>query len=469
MSAEQDVTDEQDVRAEQDARDVEQFALRPALEAVLMVTDQPLDEVRLAQAVGRPVREVADALQGLAAEYVEQGRGFELRDVGGGWRFYSGADYTEIVERFVVDGQQARLTTAALETLAVISYRQPISRARVSAIRGVNIDGVVRTLVSRGLVEEAGVDPESGAHLFRTTTYFLERMGLSSLDELPEIAPFLPEMAEIEGELDLPGSALDHDRSPHRGEDPPSGPSGEAVLGVRLQKVLAQAGVASRRRCEELMAAGRVEVDGIVVTQLGARVDPESAVVRVDGDRIPVAAAKVYLVANKPRGVVSTMDDDEGRPDLRTLLTGRSERLFHVGRLDTDTDGLIVLTNDGEFAHRLAHPSFELSKTYLAQVEGRMTAKTRHALLAGVTLSDGFIAVDSVRTVSENQGRTLVEIVIHEGRNRIVRRLLAEVGHRVQRLSRTAIGPVRLGDLRSGQVRNLTATELGTLLDAVGL
>ena len=185
------------------------FELKPALEAVLMVTDQPLDQLRLAQAVGWPVHQVVEALRELAEEYTEQGRGFELRDVGGGWRYYSRADYAELVERFVVDGQQARLTTAALETLAVISYRQPVSRARVSAIRGVNVDSVVRTLISRGLVEEAGVDPESGAHLFRTTSYFLERMGLSSLDELPEIAPFLPVMAEIEGELDLPGSTLD--------------------------------------------------------------------------------------------------------------------------------------------------------------------------------------------------------------------------------------------------------------------
>jgi 23S rRNA pseudouridine2605 synthase len=239
--------------------------------------------------------------------------------------------------------------------------------------------------------------------------------------------------------------------------------------GVRLQKVLAEAGVASRRRCEDLMSAGRVEVDGAIVTQLGFRVDPETAVIRVDGRRLPVAASKVYLVANKPRGVVSSMADDEGRPDLRSLLAGRTERLFHVGRLDTDTDGLIVLTNDGEFAHRLAHPSFELRKTYLAEVDGVLRGQTRRALLQGVTLSDGVIAVDSVRTVSEHDGRTLVELVIHEGRNRIVRRLLAEVGHPVLRLSRTAIGPVRLGGLRSGQVRDLTTDELGTLLDAVGL
>ncbi len=211
MTAEPQLTDVQEPQLEDEQTDgPAELALRPALEAVLMVTDQPLDELRLAQAVGvRRASEVADALHGLAAEYVEQGRGFELRDVGGGWRFYSRPDYAELVERFVIDGQQARLTTAALETLAVISYRQPVSRARVSAIRGVNVDSVVRTLVSRGLVAEAGVDPESGAHLFVTTAYFLERMGLSSLDELPEIAPFLPEMAEIEGELDLPGSAID--------------------------------------------------------------------------------------------------------------------------------------------------------------------------------------------------------------------------------------------------------------------
>lgn len=185
------------------------LAIGPALEAVLMVTDEPLDALRLAQAVGHPPRDVVAALHRLAAEYTDDGRGFELRGVGGGWRFYSRADYADLVERFVVDGQQARLTTAALETLAVVAYRQPVSRARISAIRGVNVDGVVRTLTSRGLVAEAGVDPESGAHLFRTTAYFLERMGLSSLDELPDIAPFLPEIAEIEGELDLGGPAGD--------------------------------------------------------------------------------------------------------------------------------------------------------------------------------------------------------------------------------------------------------------------
>jgi segregation and condensation protein B len=177
--------------------------VKPALEAVLMVADEPLDHLTLAQAVGSPPGAVQTALTELAQEYDEQGRGFDLREVGTGWRFYTREEHADVVERFAVDGQHAKLTQAALETLAVVAYRQPVSRARVSAIRGVNVDAVMRTLVSRGLAEEAGVERETGAHLYRTTTYFLERMGLTSVEQLPEIAPFLPEMAELEGEEDL--------------------------------------------------------------------------------------------------------------------------------------------------------------------------------------------------------------------------------------------------------------------------
>ena len=175
--------------------------LRPALEAVLMVADQPLDVASLATAVGYPVEEVTAALAGLANEYTEQGRGFDLRNVAGGWRFYTREEYAPVVEGFVLEGQQARLTQAALETLAVVAYQQPVSRARVSAIRGVNVDGVMRTLLARGLVEEAGQDAETGANLYRTTGYFLERIGVTSLDELPELAPYLPEMDDMEDEL----------------------------------------------------------------------------------------------------------------------------------------------------------------------------------------------------------------------------------------------------------------------------
>ena len=175
--------------------------LRPSLEAILMVADQPLDQVTLASAVGYPVEEVASALADLAGEYDEQGRGFELRSVAGGWRFYTREEFAPVVEAFVLDGQQARLTQAALETLAVVAYKQPISRARVSAIRGVNVDGVMRTLLTRGLVEEAGQDGETGANLYRTTSYFLERIGITALDDLPELAPYLPDMDDMEDEL----------------------------------------------------------------------------------------------------------------------------------------------------------------------------------------------------------------------------------------------------------------------------
>jgi 23S rRNA pseudouridine2605 synthase len=238
---------------------------------------------------------------------------------------------------------------------------------------------------------------------------------------------------------------------------------------VRLQKLLAQSGVASRRRCEELMLAGLVEVDGEVVTRLGTKVDPRTAVVRVEGRRLPPVSPHVYLVLNKPRGVVSTMADPAGRRTLSDFVADRPERLFHVGRLDTDTEGLILLTNDGDFAQRVAHPSYELGKTYVAEVDGAVSKATLGRLRAGVELEDGPVEVRSCRVVASQGGRSIVELVIHEGRNRIVRRLLAEVGHPVRRLSRTAIGPVRLQEMRTGELRELTAKELGALLDVAGL
>ena len=190
----------------EDVLDVAVGELRPSLEALLMVADQPLDETTLASAVGHPVGTVSVALDELAHEYAEQGRGFELRNVAGGWRYYTREEYAPVVESFVLDGQQARLTQAALETLAVVAYKQPVSRARVSAIRGVNVDGVMRTLVTRGLVEEAGQDHSTGAHLYRTTTYFLERIGVTSLDDLPELAPYLPDLDDLD-ELEEAGAA----------------------------------------------------------------------------------------------------------------------------------------------------------------------------------------------------------------------------------------------------------------------
>jgi segregation and condensation protein B len=173
-----------------------------ALEAILMVVDEPVSALTLAQIIQTPTEEVVSTLEALARGYVEQGRGFELREIAGGWRFYTAAEAAQFVERFVLDGQQARLTQAALETLAVVAYRQPVSRARVSAVRGVNVDAVMRTLVNRGLVEEAGTEHESGSTLYRTTSYFLERLGLKSLEDLPALAPFLPDIDGLDDILD---------------------------------------------------------------------------------------------------------------------------------------------------------------------------------------------------------------------------------------------------------------------------
>lgn len=247
-------------------------------------------------------------------------------------------------------------------------------------------------------------------------------------------------------------------------------PAPDADGMIRLQKLLAQSGVASRRKCEELMLDGLVEVDGEIVTRLGTKVDPATAVIRVDGKLLPPITGHVYLVLNKPRGVVSTMSDPEGRRSLADLVADRPERLFHVGRLDTDTSGLIILTNDGDFAQRLAHPSYEIDKTYVAEVEGNLHRGVIKQLLSGVTLEDGPVTVSRARIIEGSHGRTsrertIVELVIHEGRNRIVRRLLDHVGHPVLTLTRTSIGPVSLGKLGPGQLRELTLDELGALLD----
>lgn len=243
----------------------------------------------------------------------------------------------------------------------------------------------------------------------------------------------------------------------------------EETEGVRLQKVLAAAGVASRRASELLIEEGRVEVNGQVVTEQGRRVNPDRDQIRVDGSRIPPPRRHQYLVLNKPRGVVSTMDDPEGRPTLSEYLPRTAERLFHVGRLDTDTEGIILLTNDGEFAHRLAHPSYEVPKTYFVQAAGVMDNHAIKRLAKGVRLDDGPVKPDKVKLVSRGQDRTLLEITIHSGRNRVVRRMMDTVGHPVDRLGRTMIGPVRLGNLPVGEVRDLTREELGALLDLVKL
>ncbi|MCO1617883.1 MULTISPECIES: pseudouridine synthase [Micromonospora] len=236
----------------------------------------------------------------------------------------------------------------------------------------------------------------------------------------------------------------------------------------RLQKVLAAAGVGSRRACEDLIFRRRVTVNGRVA-QLGDKADPARDVIVVDGERLQADVRLVYVAMNKPRGVVTTMADEKGRTELADFIGARLEqRVYHVGRLDADSEGLLLLTNDGTLAHKLMHPSYEVLKTYLAEVAGPIPRNLSKRLAAGVELEDGPVKVDGFKLVDTLGKTAQVELTLHEGRKHIVRRLMAEVGHPVSRLIRTSIGPIKLGDLRTGRMRRLTNAEVAALFKAVG-
>lgn len=248
--------------------------------------------------------------------------------------------------------------------------------------------------------------------------------------------------------------------------------------GQRLQKVLAHAGIASRRACEQLIADGRVSVDGITVTEPGVRVDPLAQQIRVDGSRILTNPELITLMLHKPAGVVTTMEDPDGRPTVaqygRDYLAQHPElpdslRLVHVGRLDTETEGLLLLSNDGDLAHRLMHPSFEIAKTYVAIVEGQVEPWVPRKLRRGIELEDGEARADRVTVKDSGPHGSIVEITLHSGKNRIVRRMLDAVGHPVTRLARTRLGPLRLGNLGPGETRALAAAEIAALQQEVGL
>ena len=663
-----------------------------------MVADEPIAAVRMATVLALPTARVEALLDELAAEYAATtapGRAASsCAGSGDGWRIYSAPAYADVVGRFVLDGQSARLTQAALETLAVIAYRQPVTRGQVSAVRGVNVDGVVRTLTTRGLIAEIGPDrpavrcctgprdtswsgwavastsclrwrptcrtstpstvstrrSETTDEPAGTTVRWLRfvrwpvrrqerrasgrqrigrtargwRLGASrggsaggyrggstggsgggyrgagggegyrgstgggegyrggstggsrggegyrggstggsaaargTAVAAPEAraaargtavaapggrAAATPAVAAPTGTAAVSAAGGSRDSGGYRGGRathgggyrggvpgrraerwrlarchrwglrggpgapsrsgaprpksgtgyPRSGGTGrprtdgassrpkkpsrtpEVTIdvhdpdGVRLQKVLAAAGLGSRRSCEDLISAGRVTVDGNKVLELGVRVDPLTAVIHVDGMRVQLDSSIITIALNKPKGVVSTMHDPEGRPSIGQFVSDREERLFHVGRLDAETEGLILLTNDGDLANRLSHPSHGVTKVYLVQLEGRVTPSLGARLIKGVELEDGLAKVDKFQIVQTTPQASLVEIELHEGRNRIVRRIFDEVGYPVTQLVRTQIGPIRLGDLKPGRTRVLSKTEVGSLMTRVGM
>ena len=302
---------------------------------------------------------------------------------------------------------------------------------------------------------------------------FYDEDDLEELDEQADASDLAAFDAEAIDEDEESRLLEMRERATKGGQDDPHVASGQ-----RLQKVLAHAGVASRRACEQLIADGRVSVDGITVTEAGVRVDPLTQEIRVDGSRILTNPELITLMLHKPAGVVTTMEDPEGRPTVaqygRDYLAEHPElpdslRLVHVGRLDTETEGLLLLSNDGELSHRLMHPSFEIAKTYVAIVEGQVEPWVPRKLRRGIELEDGEAKADRVTVKDSGPRGSIVEITLHSGKNRIVRRMLDAVGHPVTRLARTRLGPLRLGNLRPGQTRPLSGEEIAALQQEVGL
>ena len=302
---------------------------------------------------------------------------------------------------------------------------------------------------------------------------FYDEDDLEELDEQADAGDLAAFDAEAIDEDEEARLLQMRERATKGGQDDPHVASGQ-----RLQKVLAHAGVASRRACEQLIADGRVSVDGVTVTEAGVRVDPLTQEIRVDGSRILTNPELITLMLHKPAGVVTTMEDPEGRPTVaqygRDYLAEHPElpdslRLVHVGRLDTETEGLLLLSNDGELSHRLMHPSFEIAKTYVAIVEGQVEPWVPRKLRRGIELEDGEARADRVTVKDSGPRGSIVEITLHSGKNRIVRRMLDAVGHPVTRLARTRLGPLRLGNLRPGQTRPLSGEEIAALQQEVGL
>ena len=302
---------------------------------------------------------------------------------------------------------------------------------------------------------------------------FYDEDDLEELDEQADAGDLAAFDAEAIDEDEEARLLQMRERATKGGQDDPHVASGQ-----RLQKVLAHAGVASRRACEQLIADGRVSVDGITVTEAGVRVDPLTQEIRVDGSRILTNPELITLMLHKPAGVVTTMEDPEGRPTVaqygRDYLAEHPElpdslRLVHVGRLDTETEGLLLLSNDGELSHRLMHPSFEIAKTYVAIVEGQVEPWVPRKLRRGMELEDGEARADRVTVKDSGPRGSIVEITLHSGKNRIVRRMLDAVGHPVTRLARTRLGPLRLGSLRPGETRPLSGEEITALQQEVGL
>lgn len=505
---------------------LEANSLKGALEALLLVSSDPVSAPALAGALDIAPGECASLLAELKVEYEEANRGFQLREVAGGWRLFTHPAYHDVVEAYVLSWDTQKLSQAALETLAVIAYHQPVTREVVKGIRGVNSDGVIASLVDKGLVRELGRDPQRGqAIIYGTTNAFLEKFGLRSTRDLPDLEQFAPDEQSrqfirerlsgrsIQSTLEEQAEDLDEERElldtdvedvdavedletwtstrPRRicmtrtNEVGETRAVGNAVpvtdaqpvypRTMRLQRFLARAGVASRRGSEDLMTAGRVTVNGQVATELGTKVDVDRDHIEVDGMPVKLNQGAVYLMLYKPTGYLTTMSDPQERPCVADLVPrDRFPGLFPVGRLDRDTTGLLLFTTDGDLSQDLLHPSKHVYKTYQALVDGHLTDRDLEPLRRGIELDDGLCQPAICRIINAREaeavapqgvkpGTTAVEVIIREGRKNQVKRMLSKIHHPVIRLHRCNFAGLELKDVAKGSWRELTDREVQIL------
>ncbi len=423
--------------------------LKAILEAIVYVTDEPLSAQQMAAALERPIDKIKRLLDELVAEFAAPGHGLSIREVAGGYKMATKAEHHEAVRAFVKKlTPPLKLSLAALETLAVIAYKQPVTAPEIMEIRGVQGASVLKTLLDRKLIAEAGRKNVVGKPiLYKTTKEFLVQFGLKDLTELPTLKEF-EELGRLIGERSGTGSA-----ERRRRRRPP-----RKMPEERLQKILSQAGVASRRKAEELIVEGRVTVNGKTVTELGSKADIENDHIKVDGRLLRAPKHLTYIALNKPKECMTTVSDPEGRQTVMHLMRGVRERVFPVGRLDYHSEGLLLLTNDGEFAHRLTAPANHVTKTYVVKVNGALTEEQEKQFREGIPLHGRKTSPAELKRIKQG-ANPWYEVKITEGRQNQIRIMFKHFGRLVEKLRRVKIGFLEL-DVAPGRYRSLTPKEV---------
>ena len=434
-----------------DAITMEDAKLKAVLEAIIYVTDEPLTLDQICTAIEQPRDRVIDLLEQLAADYERPERGLSIREIAGGFKMTTKPEHHEAVRRFVKNlSPPLKLSLPALETLAVIAYKQPITSPEIMEIRGVQGAGVLKTLLDRKLIGIAGRKQVIGKpFLYKTTREFLVQFGLKDVGELPSLKEF-QELGAFRyrepGHARRPGCRRPADARPGRGR---------VVAEERLQKILATAGIASRRKAEVLITEGRVTVNGTIVSELGSKADPDQDHIKVDGRLIKQPEHFIYIALNKPDNVVSTVSDPQKRATVLDLPAGGSRPRISRGRLDYHSQGLILLTNDGEFANAITSARSHVPKTYLVKSNGYLTPEQEEEFRTGVPLSGRRTAPAGLHCIRRGDN-PWYEVRLIEGRNQQVRIMFKHFGRLVEKLRRVRIGNVELGSLKPGEFRHLT-------------